>query len=190
MDTVNLGSVIEQAITRVTRNRIGEKPPVFVTLSPALTDVPWKDASLRKFLQYLLYESLLTSDARAAVEIALRRRSSLKDLTAFVGIQPSYWIQLRISGRGLKVAERFIEDLFAEVGYRCEEWVGADGSNARLGIFGAIDPPKLKMVFCLELMRQTQKCDLLLPVHASRPAPSHAKRRAEDTASVTDTSRP
>lgn len=33
MDQVNLGSVIEQGITRVTRNRIGEKPPVFVTLS-------------------------------------------------------------------------------------------------------------------------------------------------------------
>ena len=171
MQRVNLGSVIEQAITRVTRNRIGEKPPVFVTLSPALTDVPWKDSSLKQFLQYFLYESLLTSDPSSAIEIALRRRSLLKDLTAFVGIQPSYWVQLRISGRGLKIAERPIEELFAEVGYRCEEWVGMDASNARLGIFGAIDTPKLKMVFCLELTRQRQKCDLLLPVHDHHPVP-------------------
>ncbi|HKY09652.1 MAG TPA: hypothetical protein VJQ55_15490, partial [Candidatus Binatia bacterium] len=63
MERVNLGSVIEQAITRVTNNRIGEKPAVFVTLSPALTQVPWKDAALKKFLQFFLYESLLTSDA-------------------------------------------------------------------------------------------------------------------------------
>jgi hypothetical protein len=171
MQRVNLGSVIEQAITRVARSRIGEKPPVFVTLSPALTEVPWKDSALKQFLQYFLYESLLTNDASAAIEIALRRRSVLKDLTAFVGIQPSYWVQLRISGRGLKIAERPIEDLFAEVGYRCEEWVGMDGSNARLGIFGAIDAPKLKMVFCLELTRQRQKCDLLLPVHDHHPVP-------------------
>jgi hypothetical protein len=129
MEKINLGSLIEQAITRVTRNRIGEKPPVFVTLSPALTQVPWKDSALKRFLQFFLYESLLTSDADAAIEISLRRRSLLKDLTAFVGIQPSYWVQLRISGRGLKVAERLIEDLFAEVGYRCEEWVGMDGSR-------------------------------------------------------------
>jgi hypothetical protein len=171
MQKVNLGSVIEQAITRVTQNRIGEKPAVFVTLSPALTQVPWKDSALKQFLQFFLYESLLTSDANAAVEISLRRRSLLKDLTAFVGIQPSYWVQLRISGRGLKVAEKLVEDLFDEVGYRCEEWVGVEGSSARLGIFGAIDAPKLKMVICLESSRQRLKCDLLLPVDDGRPVP-------------------
>ena len=76
----------------------------------------------------------------------------------------------RIAGRGLKIAERLIEDLFAEVGYRCEEWVGMDDSNARLGIFGTIDAQK-KMVFCLESTRQRLKCDLLLPVHDHRPVP-------------------
>jgi hypothetical protein len=171
MDQVNLGSVIEQAITKVSRNRIGDKPPVFVTLSPALTQVPWKDSALKQFLQFFLYESLLTSDANAAIEISLRRRSLLKDLTTFVGIQPSYWVQLRISGRGLKIAEPLIEDLFAEVGYRCEEWVGMNGSATRLGIFGAIDAPKLKMVFCLESARVRLRCDLLLPIHDLRPVP-------------------
>ena len=171
MQRVNLDSVIEQAITKVTQNRIGDKPPVFVTLSPALTQVPWRDSALKQFLQFFLYESLLTSDANAAVEISLRRRSLLKDLTAFVGIQPSYWVQLRISGRGLKIVENHIEELFSEVGYRCEGWVGMDGSSARLGIFGAIDAPKLKMVFCLESLRHRLKCDLLLPVHDNRPVP-------------------
>jgi len=171
MEQVNLGSVIEQAITRFNRNRIGDKPPVFVTLAPALPQVPWKDSALKQFLQFFLYESLLTSDAAAAIEISLRRRSLLKDLTSFVGIQPSYWVQLRISGRGLKVAERQIEDLFAEVGYRCEEWVGVYGSDARLGIFGTIDAPNLKMVFCLESTRHRLRCDLLLPVSDNSPVP-------------------
>ena len=178
MEKINLGSLIEQAITRVTRNRIGEKPPVFVTLSPALTQVPWKDAALKQFLQFFLYESLLTSDGNAAIEISLRRRSLLKDLTAFVGIQPSYWVQLRISGRGLKIVENHVEDMFGEVGYRCEEWVGMDGSGARLGIFGAIDAPNLKMVFCLESTRQRLKCDLLLPVNDNRPVPCLVERAA------------
>jgi hypothetical protein len=170
MEKINLGSVIEQAITRVAQNRIGEKPAVFVTLSPVLTQVPWKDVALKQFLQFFLYESLLTSDANTAIEISLRRRSLLKDLTAFVGIQPSYWVQLRIAGRGLKIAENHIEDLFDEVGYRCEEWVGMDGSSARLGIFGAMDA-QMKVVFCLGLTRQRLKCDVLLPVHDRRPVP-------------------
>ena len=170
MERVNLGSVIEQAITRVEQNRIGEKPPVFVTLSPALTQVPWKDSGLKQFLGFFLYESLLTSAAQKAVEITLRRRALLKDLTAFVGIQPSYWVQLRISGAGLTISERLVEDLFVEVGYRCEEWVGMDGSSARLGIFGTIDAQR-KIVLCLETSRQRLKCDLLLPVHDQRPVP-------------------
>jgi hypothetical protein len=59
-------------------------------------------------------------------------------------------VQLRIAGRGLKLREQTIEDLFAEVGYRFEEWVGIQGSDARLGIFGTIDSPNVKMVFCFE----------------------------------------
>ena len=178
MEDINLGSVIDQAITKVSRNRIGEKPPVFVTLSPVLTQVPWKDSALKQFLQFFLYESLLTSDAGAAVEISLRRRSLLKDLTRFVRIQPSYWVQLRISGRGLKITELLVEDLFAEVGYCCEEWVGVTGSSARLGIFGAINAPKFKTVFCLESTRLRLKCDLLLPVHDHRPVPCAAESAA------------
>lgn len=169
MERVNLGSVIEQAITKATRSRIGEGPPVFVILSPALTLVPWKDSALKQFLQFFLYESLLTSDANAAIEISLRRRSLLKDLTAFVRVQP--WVQLRISGQGLKIAENHVEDLFTEVGYRCEEWVGVTGSNARLGIFGTVCAPKLKIVFCLESTRHRLRCDLLLPVHDHCPVP-------------------
>jgi hypothetical protein len=175
MEQVNLGSVIEQAITRSSQNRLGEKPPVFVALAPVLPQIPWRDAALRRFLQSFLYESLLTSDANAAVEISLRRRSLLKDLTAFLGVQPSYWVQLRISGRGLKIGEQIVEDLFAEVGYRCEEWIGIQGSDARLGIFGTISVPELKMVFCLESTRHRLRCDLLLPVSDGCPAPCLAE---------------
>jgi hypothetical protein len=84
-------------------------------------------------------------------------------------------VQLRISGRGLKIAEQTIEDLFAEVGYRCEEWIGIQGSDARLGIFGTIDTPNLKMVFCLGSTRHKLRCDLLLPVNDGSPAPCLAK---------------
>ncbi len=171
MERIDLGTVIQDAISRFSQNRIGDKPPVFVTLSPALTQVPWRDSTLKKFLRFFLYEALLTSDPDATVEISLRRRPLLADLKAFVGIQPSYWIQLRISGRGLRIAERLVEDLFTEVGYRCEEWVGMDGSYARLGIFGTIDTPQLKMVFCVESKRQKLLCDLLIPVIDERPVP-------------------
>ena len=171
MERIDLGTVIQEAISKFSQNRIGDKPPVFVMLSPALSQVPWRDSNLKKFLRFFLYEALLTSDPDAVVEISLRRRVTLADLKAFVGIDPSYWIQLRISGRGLRISERLVEDLFTEVGYRCEEWVGLDGSDARLGIFGTIDRAESKMVFCVEVKRQKLLCDLLIPVIDARPVP-------------------
>jgi hypothetical protein len=167
MERVNLGSVLEQAISKFSQNRIGDKPPVFVMISPTLTPIPWHDRSLKEFVRMLLYEVLLTNDPDAAIEVVLRRKMELKDLNAFVGVRPSCWVQLRISGRGLRIRELLVEELFTEVGYCCEEWVGVEDSTARLGIFGSKDKPELKMVFCVEL--NTRKCDLLLPVSETIP---------------------
>lgn len=171
MEQLNFGTLIQDAIARFSQHGIGAQPPVFVTLSPALTRVPWRDGTLKQFLKFFLYEALLTSDPDSAVEISLRRRTVLADLRTFVGVEPSYWIQLRLAGRGLRVKESLIEDLFGEIGYRCEEWVGIHGSHARLGIFGAIDAPRSKLVFCVELKRGRLLCDLLIPITEEAPVP-------------------
>jgi hypothetical protein len=177
MERVDVGTVIQDAVARYSRSRIGEKPPVFVSLSPALTRVPWRDRTLQQFLRFFLYEALLTSELDSTVDISLRRRPVLADLRSFVGIEPSYWVQLRIAGRGLRIHETLVEDLFGEVGYRCEEWVGIVGSRARLGIFGAIDAPRSKLVFCAELKRAKLFCDLLVPIQDESPVPVHSEGR-------------
>ena len=169
MEHVNLGLVIEQAISKFGQNRTGDKPPVFVMISPSLPSVPWHDRSLKEFVRMFLYEVLLTNNPDAIIEVTLRRKTELKDLNAFVGVRPSSWMQLRVAGRGLKIMEPLIEELFAEVGYYSEEWVGVQDSAARLGIFGNKNKLELKMVFCLELSRNILKCDVLLPVFENVP---------------------
>jgi hypothetical protein len=171
MERTDLGSMIQEVISRFNQNRIGEKPPVFVVLSPTLSRVPWQDGTLRDFVRTFLYESLVTSDPDAAINVSLGWRFELDDLSAFLGIQPTYWLQLRVSGRGLRIVERLIESLFFEIGYRCEDWLGLEVYNARVGIFGAIDAPTQKMVFCLKSSRHLIRCDLLLPIVDPTPSP-------------------
>ena len=185
MEHINLGLVIEQAISKFVQKRIGDKPPVFVMISPSLAPVPWHDRSLKEFVRMFLYEVLLTNDPGAIIEVTLRRKTELKDLNAFVGIRPSYWMQLRVAGRGLKIMEPLIEELFAEVGYYSEEWVGVQDSAARLGIFGNKNKLQLKMVFCLELSRNILKCDVLMPVFADVPLTYLAIEAAKQTAQRT-----
>jgi hypothetical protein len=177
MKNLDLSTVIQEAISRFNQNRVGNKPPVFVTLAPVLEKVPWQNQTAEDFVRRFIYQTLLSSDPDAAIEVSLRRRSCLNDLNEFIGIKPTYWIQLRVTGRGLRIAEYFIEELFDELGFRVEEWIGIDGSDARLGIFGTIDAPQVKMVFCLESVRHKQRCDLMLPISDLPPVPALVDRR-------------
>jgi len=174
MDNVDLALIVQQTIARFTHNRTGAKPVVFVMMSPSVSRLPWGDAALSEFVRLFLYEALLSNDPDAAIEVFLRRRAVLRDMTDFVGIHPSYWVQLRVSGRGLKRNERLVEDIFSGVGYRLEEWVGLDNSDARLGIFGTKTKNGAKMVFYLESTRRALKCDLLLPVFEYAPLAASA----------------
>jgi hypothetical protein len=182
MEKVNLELVIQQTIARFNQNRTGAKPFVFVTISPSISQVAWDDGSLKEFVRLFLYECLHRSDPDQAIEVLLTRRSELRDMNDFVGVHPSYWVQLRVSGRGLKRSERAIEDLLGGLGYRCEEWVGVDASDARLGVFGTTFNKAAKMVFCLNLVRDTLKCDLLLPVFEHAPFPAVATSRRNSIA--------
>lgn len=165
MERLDIGTIMQETIARFSQNRGGAKPPVFVTLAPAMGPVSWENHSAATFMRRFVYETLLTSDPDAPIEVSLRCKSSLSDLNAFIGIKPAFWIQLRVTGRGLRIGEKAIEELFDELGFRVEEWVGVEGSDTRLGIFGTIDAPTVKMVFCLQSVRHKLRCDLLLPIH-------------------------
>lgn len=169
MEKADLGLIIQQTIARFNHNRVGEKPLVFVMISPSVSQVDWGDGGLKEFVRLYLYDALLSSDPDKAVEVLLRRRAELKDMNDFVGVAPSYWVQLRVSGRGLRRNERLVEDLFTRLGYCCEEWVGADDADTRLGIFGPKGKSDTKLVFCLDFRRDKLRCDLLLPVFDYTP---------------------
>jgi hypothetical protein len=164
MERIDLAKTIQESAATFCQNRIGEKPPISVTVSPTITDIPWPDRKLQELVKAFLYEMLLTNDPDAEVAVSLRRRSMLKGLGEFVGVQPSYWLHLRISGRGVRLCESFIDGFFGDVGYQCMEWVGVAESESRLGIFNDTHKPDIRIVFCLDIGRSVRKFNFLLPV--------------------------
>jgi hypothetical protein len=175
MENIDLGAVIEDAIAKFSSNRVGDKPPVFVMIPSPWRSVPWRDRSLKELVRVFLYEILLTSDPDSTLEISLRRRAQLKDLDTFVGLNPAYWVQLRISGRGLKMFEKLAQELCFDAGYRCEEWMAIEDTNVRFATFAAFDRPHVKIILCLESSKSVHKCDLLFPVVETSLAPCVAR---------------
>ena len=170
MEKIDMATIVQDALARFSRNRIGDKPPVSLTLSPTFAPVPWRDHALSEFSRFFLYEILVSSDPDGAIEVSLRQRLALHDLSKFLALRNSSWAQLRIAGRGLRVNDRFVEDLFADVGYRCDERLGVEGSSAQLSIFGSVEAPAHKLVFCLEIKKHRINCDLLIPIDAESGA--------------------
>ncbi len=164
MSEIDLKSLIEEVVTKFNRNRTGAKPIVIVTVPSELPNPFPQDARLAKLLKLFLYEVLLMNEPEAPVQLLVHKRNRLRDLEAFVGVSPQYWIQLRIAAHGPCIPEKLVEERSREVDYRCEEWVGVEDSDAQLVILSPMEANGQKMVFCVDASKQIRKCDFLIPV--------------------------
>jgi hypothetical protein len=176
MENVNLELVIQQTISRFKQNRRGDQPLVFVSISPSIAQIAWNDGSLKELVRLFIYECLHTSDPDKAIEVLLTRRAEIGNISNVLGLRPAHWIQLRLSGTGIKYNERAIEDLFRGLGYRCARWLGLEDSEVRLGIFETQYNPDAKVMVGLNSIRGALKCDLLLPMTECAPLPRYAAR--------------
>lgn len=161
---IDLKGVIEGVIVKFNQNRSGAKPAILASIPPDLPHIVWQDGDLESFIRSFLYNALLMNNPATAVRIVVHERRRLEDLEAFVGVSPLYWIQLRIQRQGPGLFDLLVKETLEEFGYRCAEWVGIEGSQAQLGIFSHQENDKARMVFCMDVARDTWKCDFLIPV--------------------------
>ncbi len=177
MSEINLKSLIEDVVLKFSRNRTGAKPIVLVTIPPELPNLFSQDTRFERLIRLFLYEVLLMNEPEAPVQLLVRRRSRLRDLEAFVGVSPQYWIQLRMAANGPCIPEKLTEERSREVDYRCQERVGVQDSNAQLVILSPMDEHGQKMVLCVDASRRIRKSDLLIPVSEPLPLSCQASPR-------------
>ncbi|HEX9442609.1 MAG TPA: hypothetical protein VGA73_00745 [Candidatus Binatia bacterium] len=160
----NLRELIGEAIDKFKLNRMGPQPKVLVKIPGDLPVILWQDEGLAKFVKNFLYHALLSNNPDTPIQILVHERHRLKDLEGFVGVFPLCWVQLRIEGHGAGMIESAVEEIFGDLGYRSEEWVGVEGSESQLGIFSPVDRQEPKLVLCIDSVKSAWKCDFLIPV--------------------------
>jgi hypothetical protein len=173
---INLRELVQDVILKFSRNRTGPKPRVLATIPPALPLISWHDNDLETFIRQFLYHALLVNNPDRPIQVSVHERSKLTDLERFVGAFPLSWIQLRIEGHGPGMIESVIEEVFGDLGYCCEEWLGIEGSHAQLGIFSPLKKEEPKLVLCIDLNGPMWKCDFLIPVSDRLLLPSFSSR--------------
>jgi len=177
MNAINMADVIEQGVAAFSQNRSGPRPTVRAKIQPDLPIIAWHDPGLAKFIKRFLYDALMASSPEVPVRVSVNERSRLSDLEAFVRLLPVCWIQLRVEGRGPGMTGGLVEELFRDFDYRCEEWVGVEGSESQLAIFCPENETEPKVVFCADLSKPIWKCDLLVPVMEQLSAREPSVRR-------------
>jgi hypothetical protein len=175
----NLRGLIDDVVCKFRRNRIGPQPKILVKIPTDLPLIFWQDDGLDRFVKTFLYHALLVNNPEMPVQILVHERSRLADLEGFVKVFPLCWIQMRIEGRGPGMIENVVEEILKDHGYRCEEWVGVEGSDSQLAIFSPIDRNEAKLVLCFNIGRSQWKCDFLIPVLESLllPVATSARRK-------------
>jgi hypothetical protein len=163
MTELNLRVLIEDAVARFNEKRIGARPTVSATISPELSNVCVGDGRLGPFIGHLLYDVLVGSHPGTSLQVFARRRFALDDLQRFVGLEPLYWVQLGIAGRGAHISQDLIEERFARADYACGEWIVVEGTTALLAVFSSMKKDALKVVFCIDTAQAVKRCDLLIP---------------------------
>jgi len=174
----NLKGLIDSVICNFRRNRTGPQPKIVVKIPVDLPLVFWQDHGLERFIKNFLYHALQVNNPEMPVQIMVHQRSRLTDLESFVGVNPLCWMQLRVEGNGPGMIESAVEEIFDGLGYRCEEWVGVEGSESQLAIFKPMEKNEPKLVLCIDSARNVWKCDFLVPVSDNLLLPSfHGERK-------------
>jgi hypothetical protein len=124
----------------------------------------WHDRSLETLLERLTFQASVAVDPGKPVRIVMRQRKRMRDLESFFGIHPSHWIQLKIARQGPAGLEGDARKIMEDLGYCCEEWIGADGSWPQMGAFSCGTMRLMKLVFWVQWRNGVQDCELLIPI--------------------------
>jgi hypothetical protein len=168
----NLKGLIDNVIGKFRRNRTGPQPKVIVKVPLDLPLIYWHDDGLERFIKSFLYHALQVN-----IQILVHQRNKLADLESFVGVNPLCWMQLRVEGHGPGMIESTVEEIFDGLGYRCEEWVGVEGSESQLAIFKPTKKSEPRLVLCIDSTKNLWKCDFLVPVSNNLLLPSFPEER-------------
>ena len=158
-------SALMKSIARGCRTLLAQKESSLqLSLPFPLTRLHCHDRRMERLLCRLARKASLKVHPGKTIRIAVRQRGRMRDLEKFFEIQPAHWIQLRIAWSGPAGFERDARDLMRGLGYRCEEWIGENGSWPQLGAFSFGTKRLLKFLFWAQRQKDIQKCDLLIPV--------------------------
>jgi hypothetical protein len=175
MKEMNLRTLMQDIVQRCNKSLARTGSSIQLSLPSTVSTFYWHDQSLEKLLRQLTTMASLAVDPGNPIHIAVSQKKNMRGLETFFRIQPSHWIQMRIAQRGRAGFEEDARRLMSNLGYHCEEWIGANGTWPQMGAYSAGRKRRLKFVLVIQWQQNTQQFEVLLPVAQSNHLPDSCK---------------
>jgi hypothetical protein len=176
MKEMNLRTLMQGIVQRCNKSLARTGSSIQLSLPLSVSTFYWHDRSLEKLLRQLTSMASLAVDPGNPIHIAVSQKKKMRGLETFFRIQPSHWVQMRIAQRGRAGFEEDARWLMSNLGYHCEEWIGANGTWPQMGAYSTGRKRLLKLVLVIQWQKNTQLFELLIPVAQSRHLPDSCKR--------------
>jgi hypothetical protein len=156
--------IATEIIPKLREKRGRECPPIHLSVSPALPDIPSDGSSIESLIERFLSHVVEISHPARSIQVAVHEKKRASDLEKFYAISPLHWFHLSVKSQSTSGFERGVKEILEDLGYHCPEWVGVEGSESQLGAFhfGAKTSPSL--ILFIQNHGSQRGCDFLIPV--------------------------
>ena len=172
MKEIDLAAVVGRTVHRFNDRKTASDEHAHVSILPNLTKFMWRDSSLehlmRRFLRYVLCSAKLARP----VHVSVYEKMKMEDLEKFLSISRLCWIFLRVFVQGSAGFGIRAKQILRNLGYRCEKWVGVEGSDIQLGTYSLANARDVKLILCVQNRKMSEKCEILVPVTRLSAAPA------------------
>lgn len=148
--------------------------PVYLSVPSVLSELSWSESGFESLMEKFLGHVLKICHPGRSIRVSIREKKRMSDLEKFFSLYPNYWLHLSIEGQSTKGFENGARQVLENLGYRCPEWVGLEGSEAQLGAFHSGTQVTPALILYVQNHGSRRTCDFLIPVLESPACFAHA----------------
>jgi hypothetical protein len=166
---MNPERIATEVIPRISEKHSEGGSSVYLSIPSILSEFNWHGGNLEILMEKFLDHVLEICHPARSVRVAVHEKRRMSDVEQFFSISPLYWLQVSVEGQSTSGFEDGAKRILEDLGYRCPEWVGMEGSESQLGAFYFGDQEMPALILFIQNHGARRNCDFLIPVIESVP---------------------
>jgi len=171
---MNPERIATEIVPEISGKSIKGGSPVYLSIPSVLSEFSWREGDFESLIKKFLDHVLEISHPGRSIRVSIHEKRRMADLEKFFSVFPNYWFLLSVESHSIKGFENGARQILENLGYRCLEWIGVEGSESQLGAFHFETQKIPALILFVQNHGSQRTCDFLIPVLESPAYFAHA----------------